>query len=46
MLALLMHLKHGIDKFWSRQVDKYDFTADLTGIGNLSNEVLKSQSFY
>ena len=37
--------KARLDKFWSHQAVKYDFTADLTGIGNLSVEVLKSQSF-
>ena len=35
-----------LDKFWSHQTVKYDFTADLTGTGNRSEEVLKSQSFY
>ena len=35
-----------LDKFWSHQAVKYDFTADLTGTGNRSEEVLKSQSFY
>ena len=33
------------DKFWSHQAIKYDFTADLTGTRNRSEEVLKSQSF-
>ena len=28
------------------QAVKYDFTADLTGTGNRSEEVLKSQSFF
>jgi len=35
-----------LDKFWSHQAVKYDFTADLTGTGNRSEEVLKSQSFH
>ena len=38
--------KARLDKFWSHQAVKYDFTADLTGTGNQSEEVLKSQSFY
>jgi len=37
--------KARLDKFWSHQAVKYDFTADLTGTGNRSEEVLKSQSF-
>jgi len=38
--------KARLDKFWSHQAVKYDFTADLTGTGKRSEEVLKSQSFY
>ena len=38
--------KARLDKFCSHQAVKYDFTADLTGTGNRSEEVLKSQSFY
>jgi len=38
--------KARLDEFWSHQAVKYDFTADLTGTGNRSKEVLKSQSFY
>ena len=38
--------KARLDKFWSHQAVEYDFTADLTGTGNRSEEVLKSQSFY
>ena len=38
--------KARLDKFWSHQAVKYDFTADLTGTVNRSEEVLKSQSFY
>jgi len=37
--------KARLDKFWSHQAVKYDFTADLTGTGNRSEEVL-SNSFY
>jgi len=29
------------DKFWQHQAVKLDFTADLTGTGNLSKEVIK-----
>ena len=38
--------KAQLDKFWSHQAVKYDFTADLTGTGNRSEEVLKSPSLY
>ena len=38
--------KARLDKFWLHQAVKYDFTVDLTGTGNRSEEVLKSQSFY
>ena len=41
--------KARLDKFWFFRLDtgfEYDFTADLTGTGNRSEEVLKSQSFY
>ena len=38
--------KARLDKFWWHQAVKYDFTADLTGTGNGSKEVLKSQSFF
>ena len=34
--------KARLDKFWSHQAVKYDFTADLTGTGNRSDEVIKS----
>ena len=30
-----------LDKFWSHQAVKFDLTADLTGIGNRSEEVKK-----
>ena len=30
-----------LDKFWLHQAVKYDFTADLTGTGNRSEEVTK-----
>ena len=39
-------VKARLDKFWSLQAVKYDFTADLTGTGNRSEEVSKSHSFY
>ena len=32
--------KAWLDKFWSHQVVKYDFTADLTGTGNQSEVVM------
>jgi len=38
--------KARLDKFWLHQAVKYDFTADLTGTGNRSEEIIKSQSFY
>jgi len=28
-------------KFWSHQAVTFDFTADLTGIGNRSEEIIK-----
>ena len=33
--------KAWLDKFWLHQAVKYDFTADLTGTGNRSEEVAK-----
>ena len=30
-----------LDKFWSHQAVKFDFTTDLIGIGNQSEEVIK-----
>jgi len=33
--------KARLDKFWSHQAVKFDFTADLTGTGNRSEEVIK-----
>ena len=39
-------IKARLDKFWSHQTVKYDFTADLTETGNRTKEVIKSQSFY
>ena len=30
-----------LDKFWQHQSVKFDFTADLTGTGNRSEEVIK-----
>ena len=38
--------KAWLDKFRLHKAVKFDFTADLTGTGNRSEEVLKSQSFY
>jgi len=32
--------KEWLDKFWQHQAVKFDFTADLTGTGNLSEEVI------
>jgi len=31
--------KARLDKFWQHQLVKFDFTADLTGTGNRSEEV-------
>jgi len=33
--------KAWLDKFWMHQAVKYDFTPDLTGTGNWSEEVTK-----
>jgi len=33
--------KARLDKFWQHQAVKFDFTADLTGTGNQSEEVIK-----
>jgi len=33
--------KARLDKFWQHQLVKFDFTADLTGTGNQSEEVIK-----
>jgi len=33
--------KAHLDKFWKHQSVKFDFTADLTGTGNQSEEVIK-----
>jgi len=30
-----------LDKFWSHQTIKFEFTADLTGIGKRSEEIIK-----
>ena len=38
--------KARLDKFWSYQAVKYDFTADLTETKNRSEEVIKSQSVF
>jgi len=33
--------KASLDKFWQHQAVKFGFTADLTGTGNRSEEVIK-----
>jgi len=33
--------KARLDKFWQHQLVKFDFTADVTGTGNRSKEVIK-----
>jgi len=33
--------KARLDKFWQHQLVKFDFTADLTGTGNRTEEVTK-----
>jgi len=33
--------KARLDKFWQHQLVKFDFTADMTGTGNRSEEVIK-----
>jgi len=33
--------KARLEKFWKHQSVKFDFTADLTGTGNRSEEVIK-----
>jgi len=33
--------KARLDKFWQHQLVKFDFTADLTGTGNHTEEVIK-----
>jgi len=38
--------KARLDKFWLHQAFNNDFTADLTGTVNRSEEVLKSHGFY
>jgi len=35
-MATVCLFKARLDKFWMHQVVKYDFTADLTGIGDRS----------
>jgi len=35
-----MHLNK-LDKFWLLQAVKFDYTANLTGVGNRSEEVIK-----
>ena len=36
-----MYCEARFDKFWQNQLVKFDFTADLTGTGNRSEEVIK-----
>jgi len=38
--------KARLDKFWQHQLVKFDFTADLTGTGNQSEEVIKRYCLY
>jgi len=33
--------KARLDEFWQHQKVQFDFTADMTGTGNLSEEVIK-----
>ena len=40
MLTMLTNLKARLDKFWMHQDVKFDFTADLTGIGDRSVRVI------
>ena len=37
--------KARLDKFWKHQSVKFDFTADLTGTGNRSEEVIQCYCF-
>jgi len=39
MPALLNAFKAWLDKFWSHQAGKYDFTADLTGTDQNSTQL-------
>jgi len=38
---LIYLLKHWLDQFWIHQDVKYDFTAELTGIGDRSELVIE-----
>ena len=40
-VALLNAFRTWLVKFWQHQAVKFDFTADLTGTGNRSEEVIK-----
>ena len=40
-IALFDAFKAPLDNFWQHQLVKFDFTADLTGTGNRSEEVIK-----
>jgi len=35
-----------LDKFWSQHAVKFDFTVDLTGTGNRSEEVISTSVFF
>jgi len=39
--SMINALKAPLDIYWSHQAVKFDFTADLTGIGNRSEEIIK-----
>jgi len=42
LIRLLMHaLLIRLDKFWQHQAVKFDFTVDLPGTGNRSEEVIQ-----
>jgi len=42
LIRLLMHaLLIRLDKFWQHQAVKFDFTVDLPGTGNRSEEVIE-----
>ena len=39
-MRFCMYCEARFDKFWQHQLVKFDFTADLTGTGNRSEEVI------
>ena len=45
MLTMLKKFKARLDKFWMHQDVKFDFTADLTGIGDRSVRVICDVQF-